>query len=240
MSAADLVIPNLTDADIPQPHPPEESILASIVWQDNIHPDVRVTPFDRSDKGLLTSLYGDAIRMCRSWIDPTYIKKAFKKFQHGILLNEHGTGRRLGFCLIKIKRYDHTNNKSSVSIPYSNEMLILLVCVRADDVKVGPVLMYEIDKYTAANDVNRIELEAADIDLVTVYEKYGYTLVKYSDAFIASRDGNVPLTMQKQLKPYKLVRRKDGLRSTRRATHRGGRRRRTRSRKPQYNPGFHF
>lgn len=235
-----LNIPNLTDVDIPTPRPPVESILANIFWKENIYPDVRATPFDRSDKDLLKSLYGDAIRMCRERIDPVYIKYAFKKFQHGILLNDHESGRRLGFCLIKIKRHNNTNNKSSVSIRYSNEMHVLLVCARADDVKVGPVLMYEIDKYAAANDVNNIEMEAAYTELIPVYERYGYTHIKFPDNYVRLQSGRLPDIMLKHLKPMKIVRRKDGLRSTRRATHRGGRRRWTRSRKPQYNPGFHF
>lgn len=177
--------------------------------------------------------------MCRERIDPVYIKAAFKKFQHGILINEHGTGRRLGFCLIKIKRHDATNNISSVSIPYSNEMFILLVCVRADDVKVGPVLMYEIDKFAAANDINNIELEASDEGLVPVYERYGYERLKYSDTYIRLHHGRPPILMLKHLKPIKIVRRKDSKRSTRKGTYRS-RRHWTRSRKPLYEPGYHF
>jgi hypothetical protein len=233
-----LSVPELSDGDIPQPPPPVTSIFTNIEWVTNVHPDVRVTSFASHEKELLKTLYGDAIRMCRDWIDPVYIKKAFKKFHHGILLNDHESGRRLGFCLLKIKERNHTNNISSVSIPYAKQMIVILVCARTDDLKVGPVLMYEIDKYAAANDVNSIELEAANEQLIPVYERYGYKTIGHPEIYIY-QDGRSIILMNKFVKPIKIVRRKDSKRSTRKGTYRS-RRRWTHSRKPLYEPGYHF
>jgi hypothetical protein len=228
-----LLISELTDEDIPAPPPPITSIFANIEWIANIHPDVTVTSFGPQEKDLLKTLHGDAIRMCCDW------QKSFKKFHHGILLNDRETGRRLGFCLIKVKERNHTNNISTVSIPYAKQMIVLLVCARTDDVKVGPVLMYEIDKYAAASDVNNIELEAANEDLIPVYERYGYEHLKYSENYIRHHRGRLPILMNKFVKPIKIVRRVDAKRSTRKGTYRS-RHRWTQSRKPRYNPGYHF
>lgn len=140
----------------------------------NIYPRVRVTKFSRNERGLLQTLQTNTTQLCRELIDPSYIKKSFKKFTNGLLINDDETGKRLGFVIWK-ESLKSKMNTSGDSCEYKH-MYVLLVCGIKTEIKSGTIIMYELEKYCISNNINMIELEPANDDLATYYAKFGYTI----------------------------------------------------------------
>jgi hypothetical protein len=165
----------------------------------NIYPDIKITYFSRSEKPLLSTLLGDAIRMCRSDISPGYIKNSLKKFTDGLLINSL-EGERLGFCLLKQESFGKDDSKSAFEYKIYKVLHVLLVCSKDVDIKVGPILLYNIDKFAIEQGCSYIQLEASKPKLVEVYQRYGYNYIGVSEK---------DLTMKKFVAPIKLIRRKN-------------------------------
>lgn len=164
----------------------------------NIYPDVRITYFSRADKPLIATLYGDAIRMCRSEISPGYIKNSLNKFTDGLLINSQ-EGERLGFCLLKQESFGKDDSKSAYEYKIYKAVHVLLVCSKDVDIKVGPILLFNIEKFAVENGGSYIQLEASCPKLVEVYQRYGYRYIGATET---------DLTMRKDIAPIKLIRRK--------------------------------
>lgn len=145
----------------------ESSSSDNIHETSNIYQNVKCTLISNKDKDFVRSLRDESYRICRESIPINYIKKVFTKFTEGFLYNDD-LGRRLGFCIWKVKENIHKDSSTTYS------MYIYLICSKVKDLKLSRNIFYDLDNYCKNRRISSIELEAANTDLEKYYETFGF------------------------------------------------------------------
>jgi hypothetical protein len=123
-----------------------------------------ITPKDRH---IIANITDAAFGVCRSQINPNYIRRSFAAMAGGIVYMQGS--ELVAFCIWTIYEYD------SESTGLAPLLHIRLVCSKKQPYSALDMIMYDVEKYCRQKGIHGIILDPATDDLREYYHSKGFT-----------------------------------------------------------------